>query len=82
MDLVSTLTMVFELIWIEDLIMDNVNVSFEIAFNFIKITRICKLVKISTRSSKIIKFIKIFSIGGINQNNMQMISNQAISTYP
>jgi hypothetical protein len=56
-DCFSTLTMLLEIIWIENLMSTNSDVT--VAISIAKVTKASRLSKIGARSSKIIKLIRL-----------------------
>ena len=59
-DCFSTLTMLLELIWIENLMSTSSDVT--VALSFAKVTKASRLSKIGARSSKIMKLIRLVKL--------------------
>ncbi len=59
-DCFSTLTMLLELLWIENLMSGSSNVT--VAISFAKVTKASRLSKIGARSSKIMKLIRLVKL--------------------
>ncbi len=65
-DIFSTLTMILELFWIENLMSDSSDVA--VALSFAKVTKASRLSKIAARLSKIMKLIRLIRLISIFQS--------------